>query len=155
MKKITLTMTLLLFVLFAALGLKTSKQRMLKEPVVINVLMKEKDMSAALQSTQSILLQHQFIPAAGIQARGITATRTTGSLAGYTTATTDFMIGVTFVAPIYHPDPASDFQKAAYTGTGSAKLIGYNQIIDCRLLKLAEKCNEEIYRYKIKPVFII
>lgn len=54
--------------------------------------------------------------------------------------------GVTFVIPFYDPGTAADFQKVAYTVTGSAELMGYNnQIIDCWLLKLEEKGNEEIF----------
>lgn len=54
--------------------------------------------------------------------------------------------GVTFVIPFYDPGTASDFQKVAYTVTGSAELMGYNdQKIDCWLLKHTEKGNEEIY----------
>lgn len=83
MKKITLSLTLLLLVLFNAFSMHTGQKKMLKDPVVITVLMKDKDMSAALQSAQSILLQHKFITATGIQASSFTATRTTGSRADY------------------------------------------------------------------------
>jgi len=80
--------------------------------------------------------------------------------------------GVTFVVPFYDPGTASNFQKVAYTVTGSAQLIGYDdQKIDCWLLthetkgnkevfwiskktnevlKLEQEINGKLYRYKIK-----
>ena len=40
--------------------------------------------------------------------------------------------GVTFMIPFYDPGTASNFQKVAYTVTGSAELIGYDdKKIDC------------------------
>lgn len=83
--------------------------------------------------------------------------------------------GVTFVIPFYDPGTASNFQKVAYTVTGSAELIGFNdQKIDCWLLvheskgnkevfwiskktkevlKLEQELNGRFYRYKIKLGF--
>ena len=83
--------------------------------------------------------------------------------------------GVTFIIPFYDPGTASGFQRVAYTVTGSAKLMGYNnQKIDCWLLvheskenkevfwiskktkevlKLEQQINGSIYRYKIKLGF--
>jgi hypothetical protein len=85
--------------------------------------------------------------------------------------------GVTFVIPFYDPGTASNFQKVAYTVTGSAELTGYNnQKIDCWLLahedkgnkeifwiskttkevlKLEQEINGRVYRYKIKLGFSI
>jgi hypothetical protein len=85
--------------------------------------------------------------------------------------------GLTFVIPFYDPGTASNFQKVAYTVTGSAELIGYDdQKIDCWLLVHEEKGNKEVfwvskktkevlkleqeiggtmYRYKIKLGFSI
>lgn len=54
--------------------------------------------------------------------------------------------GVTFIIPFYDPGTASNFQKVAYTVTGSAKLIGYDkQQIDCWLLVHEEKGNREVF----------
>lgn len=88
-----------------------------------------------------------------------------------------YKAGVTFVIPFYDPGTASNFQKVAYTVTGSAELIGFNdQKIDCWLLVHETKGNKEIfwiskktkevlkleqeiggkmYRYKIKLGFSI
>ncbi len=88
-----------------------------------------------------------------------------------------YKAGVTFVIPFYDPGTASNFQKVAYTVTGSAELIGYNdQKIDCWLLVHETKGNKEVfwvskktrevlkleqevggkmYRYKIKLGFSI
>lgn len=85
--------------------------------------------------------------------------------------------GVTFVIPFYDPGTASNFQKVAYTVTGSAELVGYdNQKIDCwilvheekgnsemfwiskktkEVLKLEQEINGSMYRYKIKLGFSI
>lgn len=85
--------------------------------------------------------------------------------------------GVTFVIPFYDPGTASGFQKTAYTVTGSAELIGFDdQKIDCWLLvheskgnkevfwiskktkevlKLEQEINGRFYRYKIKLGFSI
>ncbi len=83
--------------------------------------------------------------------------------------------GVTFVIPFYDPGTSSNFQKVAYTVTGSAELVAYNdQKIDCWLLvheskgnkevfwvskktkevlKLEQEINGRFYRYKIKLGF--
>lgn len=83
--------------------------------------------------------------------------------------------GLTFVIPFYDPGTASNYQKVAYTVTGSAELTGYNdQKIDCWLLvhetkgnkevfwiskktnevlKLEQEINGRLYRYKIKLGF--
>lgn len=83
--------------------------------------------------------------------------------------------GVTFVVPFYDPGTASKYQKVAYTVSGSAQLIGYDdQKIDCWLLthetkgnkevfwiskktnevlKLEQEINGKLYRYKIKLGF--
>jgi hypothetical protein len=83
--------------------------------------------------------------------------------------------GVTFVIPFFDPGTSSNYQKVAYTVTGSAALIGYNdQKIDCWLLvheskgnkevfwiskktkevlKLEQEINGRFYRYKIKLGF--
>lgn len=83
--------------------------------------------------------------------------------------------GVTFVIPFYDPGTSSNFQKVAYTVTGSAELIGFDdQKIDCWLLvheskgnkevfwvskktkevlKLEQELNGRFYRYKIKLGF--
>ncbi len=54
--------------------------------------------------------------------------------------------GVTFVVPFYDPGTASGYQKIAYTVTGSAELIGYNdQKIDCWLLQHETKGNKEVF----------
>ncbi|MBN8650587.1 MAG: hypothetical protein J0L67_04130 [Cytophagales bacterium] len=85
--------------------------------------------------------------------------------------------GITFIIPFYDPGTASAFQKVAYTVTGSAELVGYeNQKIDCwilvheekgnrevfwiskktkEVLKLEQVINESVYRYKIKLGFSI
>lgn len=85
--------------------------------------------------------------------------------------------GVTLIIPFYDPGTASNFQKVAYTVTGSAQISGYdNQKIDCWLLVHEEKGNKEVfwiskktkevlkleqeingsfYRYKIKLGFSI
>ncbi len=85
--------------------------------------------------------------------------------------------GVTFIIPFYDPGTASNFQKVAYTVTGFAELVGYdNQKIDCwilvheekgnrevfwiskktkEVLKLEQEINGSIYRYKIKLGFSI
>lgn len=57
-----------------------------------------------------------------------------------------FKEGVTFVIPFYDPGTASNLTHAAYTVTGSAELIGYNdQKIDCWLLVHEEKGNKEVF----------
>lgn len=83
--------------------------------------------------------------------------------------------GVTFIIPFYDPGTSAPFEKVAYTVTGSAQLIGYdNQKIDCWLLvhegkgnkeifwiskttkevlKLEQEINGKFYRYKIKLGF--
>ncbi len=83
--------------------------------------------------------------------------------------------GVTFVVPFYDPGTASGYQQVAYTVTGSAILLGYNdQKIDCWLLvheskgnkevfwvskktkevlKLEQELNGSMYRYKVKLGF--
>lgn len=54
--------------------------------------------------------------------------------------------GVTFIIPFYDPGTASGYQKVAYTVTGSAELIGFNnQKIDCWLLVHESKGNKEIF----------
>ncbi|SFH05842.1 hypothetical protein [Pedobacter insulae] len=85
--------------------------------------------------------------------------------------------GLTFVIPFYDPGTASNYQKVAYTVTGSSVLTGYNdQKIDCWLLvheekgnkevfwiskktnevlKLEQEVNGRIYRYKIKLGFSV
>jgi hypothetical protein len=85
--------------------------------------------------------------------------------------------GVTFIIPFYDPGTASNFQKVAYTVSGSADLIGYDdQKIGCWLLvhedkgnkevfwiskktnevlKLEQELNGRLYRYKIKLGFSI
>jgi len=85
--------------------------------------------------------------------------------------------GVTFVIPFYDPGTSSSYQKVAYTVTGSAELIGFNdQKIDCWLLvhetkdnketfwiskktkevlKLEQEIGGNFYRYKIKLGFSI
>ena len=85
--------------------------------------------------------------------------------------------GLTFVIPFYDPGTASNYQKVAYTVTGSAELTGFNdQKIDCWLLvhetkgnkevfwiskktnevlKLEQEINGTMYRYKIKLGFSI
>ncbi|OBX20976.1 hypothetical protein LX77_01418 [Gelidibacter algens] len=84
---------------------------------------------------------------------------------------------VTFLIPFYDPGTASNYQKVAYTVTGSADLIGYNdQKIDCwiltheskgnkeifwiskktkEVLKLEQEINGTMYRYKIKLGFSV
>jgi hypothetical protein len=88
-----------------------------------------------------------------------------------------FKNGVTFVVPFYDPGTASKYQKVAYTVTGSAELIGFNnQKIDCWLLvheskgnkeifwiskktqevlKLEQELNGTMYRYKVKLPFAL
>ncbi len=83
--------------------------------------------------------------------------------------------GVTFLIPFYDPGTSSNYQKIAYTVTGSAELTGYNdQKIDCwilvhetkgnkevfwiskktkEVLKLEQEYNGRFYRYKIKMGF--
>jgi hypothetical protein len=57
-----------------------------------------------------------------------------------------YKTGVTFVSPFYDPGTASNFQKVAYTVTGSGELIGYNdQKIDCWLLVHEDKGNKEVF----------
>lgn len=54
--------------------------------------------------------------------------------------------GVTFIIPFYDPGTSAPFEKCAYTVTGSAALIGYNdQKIDCWLLLHESKGNKEVY----------
>lgn len=54
--------------------------------------------------------------------------------------------GVTFMIPFYDPGTASNFQKVAYTVTGSAALIGYDdKTIDCWLLVHETKGNKEVF----------
>jgi len=54
--------------------------------------------------------------------------------------------GVTFLIPFYDPGTSSLYQKVAYTVTGSAELIGFNdQKIDCWLLVHESKANKEIF----------
>lgn len=91
--------------------------------------------------------------------------------------TLPYKAGLTFVIPFYDPGTASAYQKVAYTVTGSAELIGFNdQKIDCWLLvhetkgnkevfwiskktnevlKLEQEFNGRMYRYKIKLGFSI
>lgn len=85
--------------------------------------------------------------------------------------------GVTFIIPFYDPGTGAPLEKVAYSVTGSAELIGYNnQKIDCWLLvhegkgnkevfwiskktrevlKLEQEINGTMYRYKIKLGFSI
>ncbi len=85
--------------------------------------------------------------------------------------------GLTFIIPFYDPGTTSNYQKVAYTVTGSAELTGFNdQKIDCWILVHETKGNKEIfwiskktnevlkleqeiggrmYRYKIKLGFSI
>lgn len=54
--------------------------------------------------------------------------------------------GVTFMIPFYDPGTASNFQEVAYTVTGSADLVGYDdQKIDCWLLVHETKGNKEVF----------
>ncbi len=54
--------------------------------------------------------------------------------------------GVTFVVPFYDPGTASNFQKVAYTVSGSAQLTGYDdKKIDCWLLVHETKGNKEVF----------
>lgn len=91
--------------------------------------------------------------------------------------TLPYKAGLTFVIPFYDPGTASNYQKVAYTVTGSAELTGFNdQKIDCWLLihetkgnkeifwiskktsevlKLEQEINGTMYRYKIKLGFSI
>lgn len=91
--------------------------------------------------------------------------------------TLPYKTGLTFVIPFYDPGTASNYQKVAYTVTGSAELTGFNdQKIDCWLLVHETKGNKEVfwiskktnevlkleqeiggsmYRYKIKLGFSI
>lgn len=86
-----------------------------------------------------------------------------------------YRAGVTLVIPFYDPGTESGFQHVAYTITGSASLIGYdNQKIECwilsheekgnkerfwiskktrEVLKLEQEVNGSLYRYKIKLGF--
>ncbi len=83
--------------------------------------------------------------------------------------------GATYLIPFYDPGTASNLKQVAYTVTGSAKLIGYDdQKIDCwilvheekgnkeffwiskktrEVLKLEQEINGNLYRYKIKLGF--
>ncbi len=57
-----------------------------------------------------------------------------------------FKIGTTFVIPFYDPGTSAPYEKVAYTVTGSAQLMGYdNQRIDCWLLELNTKGNKEVF----------
>lgn len=91
--------------------------------------------------------------------------------------TLPYKSGVIFIIPFYDPGTGAPFEKVAYTVTGSAELIGYNdQKIDCWLLvheskgnkevfwiskktkevlKLEQEINGTLYRYKIKLGFSI
>lgn len=54
--------------------------------------------------------------------------------------------GATYLIPFYDPGTASNFKQVAYTVTGAAELIGYNdQKIACWLLVHEEKGNKEIF----------
>ncbi len=53
-----------------------------KDPIVIEVVTKHKNIEDALQATKSILLGEKFI-SQEIQKKGFTATRTTGAKADY------------------------------------------------------------------------
>lgn len=54
--------------------------------------------------------------------------------------------GVTFVIPFYDPGTASEYQKVAYTVSGSGELTGYdNRKIDCWILIHEEKGNKEVF----------
>lgn len=54
--------------------------------------------------------------------------------------------GVTFLIPFYDPGTSSNYQMVAYTVTGTAELVGYNdQKIDCWLLVHEEKGNKEVF----------
>jgi hypothetical protein len=54
--------------------------------------------------------------------------------------------GVTFLIPFYDPGTASNLQQVAYTVTGSAQLIAYDdQKIDCWLLVHESKGNKEVF----------
>lgn len=86
-----------------------------------------------------------------------------------------YKAGVTFVIPFYDPGTSAPFEKVAYTVTGTAQLMGYdNQKIDCwvlehnskgnkevfwiskktkEVLKLEQEINGTMYRYKIKLGF--
>lgn len=85
--------------------------------------------------------------------------------------------GITFLIPFYDPGTPSNYQEVAYTVTGSAELIGFNdQKIDCwillheskgnkelfwiskktkEVLKLEQELNGKFYRYKIKLGFSV
>ncbi len=54
--------------------------------------------------------------------------------------------GTTFIIPFYDPGTSAPFEKAAYTVTGSAVLLGYDdQKIDCWLLSHESQGNKELY----------
>jgi hypothetical protein len=54
--------------------------------------------------------------------------------------------GITFMIPFYDPGTASNFKEVAYTVTGSAELIGYDdKKIDCWLLVHETKGNKEVF----------
>ena len=75
MKKIT---ALLLLVAFTLTHLFAAA----KDPIVIEVVVKQKNIEDALKATKTILMGEKFI-AQEMQKKGFTATRTTGSKADY------------------------------------------------------------------------
>ena len=87
MKHVTTTLTLLLLLTFSAFSNTTirpeSGKIFGKDPVVIVVLMKDKDISNALLAAKTALLQNKFIVTESMQAASFTAKRTTGAHADY------------------------------------------------------------------------
>lgn len=75
MKKVT---TLFLLLIIAT----TCVFAAAKDPIVIEVVTKQKNVEDALQATKTILLGEKFITQE-VQKKGFTATRTTGSKADY------------------------------------------------------------------------
>jgi hypothetical protein len=66
--------------------------------------------------------------------------------------------GVTFIIPFYDPGTSSKFQTVAYTVTGAAQLMGYDdKKIDCWLLEHNSKGNKEVFwvSKKTKEVLLL
>lgn len=106
MKHITNTLPLLLMLTFlifsntTTITISAGEKFLGKDPVVIVILMKEKDMVTALLTAKTALLRNKFVVTEGMQATGFTAKRTTGSHADYYVAdvaagTTDGKIKLT------------------------------------------------------------
>ncbi|WP_265131045.1 hypothetical protein [Chryseobacterium oranimense] len=73
----------LLFLMILGLAFSNYSFFPYKDPVVIEVIMKQKNKEDALESVKNVLLKKKFISANGVQKNSLNAVRTTMSKADY------------------------------------------------------------------------